>query len=182
MPHKGKGTEYRHFTPMHMPDNEDVCCEDNTPFQPGNGKSPSTGRNIIACVTPTKDEMPFITTNLCSVLPDLDVTPFCNNGIATPDLSILDQLEPEVPNSPDKLQSVRGMVGRPLTKVFIQNKVFTYNSLPSINQGNCLTKAKKVVLSKVAMPLVTTLNPNALSFTPSLRVGNGEYAASILND
>ena len=122
-------------------------------------------------------EKPCVILELQSMFPDLDSTPFCNNDITTPDVSITDELESEFSNTPDKLQSVHGTVGRPSTKIFTQNKVYLYNSLPMINQGNkLLKKSRRKSISKVVISLQTTLNPNASSFIP--RAGYG--AATLL--
>ena len=114
----------------------------------------------------------------------LDMTPPCSNGITTPDISVMSGTdavpETEVPEKTNT-QPEKAIEGRPSTPVFIQNKVYTYNSLPSPSvQGKCKNNPPKKSVNEGVMSLENNLNPNAPLFMPLM--GDPGNAATILKD
>ena len=62
------------------------------------------------------------------------------------------------------IQPQRATEGRPSTHIFIQNKQYTYNSLPSIVvEGKGTSKSKRKSVSKGVVSLKFNMNPNVTS-------------------
>jgi len=101
-------------------------------------------------------------------LPLLNATP-CVNDVTTPDISIVSEndLESELLNKSNKLQTENTKEGRPSTQIFIQNTVYTYASLPSTAQHKCINESKKAIKEGV-MSLENNMNPNAQLLMPMI--------------